>query len=828
MNTLGHDHPALVEAVTTQLRTLGHVSNFFATEPQVALAERLLEHLPGPRGSARGQGLLRQLRRRGQRGRVQADPAHRPHPRRGDGGGLPRPHHGQPGADRQGGLPRAVRAAARARHLGAVRATPTRWRRRSPTRRPPSSSSRCRARPGVNVAPADFLVAAREITERARRPALVRRGADRHGPHRHLVRQPAAPASSADIVTLAKGLGGGLPDRRLPRLRPGGDALRARQPRHHVRRQPAVVRRGAGGDRHDRARRTARARHRGRGAAARPSWPSDDAGRRGARGRRAGRAHRCPSRTRPAVVAAAQEAGFIVNATGPDRVRLAPPLVVTDADVDALLGGVAGHPRRGVPGDVMTTRHFLRDDDLTPAEQAAVLDLALKLKARRTTPDRSTARRRSRCSSTSRPCAPRPRSPRGIAELGGFPMIIDGALAQVGVRESVADTARVLGRQASAIVWRTHDQSRLEEMAAYAGVPVVNALTDQFHPCQALADLLTIREHRGELAGQTLAFVGDPACNMAHSLLLAGATAGMHVRVSGPEAYQPDPAVLAAERRRSPQAPAARPTTSRTLPRPPAAPTCWSPTPGSRWAVRTRRARGPTVFAPWRLDDDLLAHAAADAIVLHCLPAYRGKEITAEVIDGPRSVVWDEAENRRHAQKAVLDAGCWEDSSVTASEACPHPGDQERPPAAGGRPAGHPRGALADRAGRAARRQRRGGHAGHAEPRPRRPRRGQGARRLRRPRLRRAGRGRRPLAGAPRARPPRAATGSPTGARSCWSRPRPAPTWSCCAPRPAPPTSSPRRSTRPTSATCSAPSPATTPCWSSRATPPAARASYDD
>ncbi len=133
----------------------------------------------------------------------------------------------------------------------------------------------------------------------------------------------------------------------------------------------------------------------------------------------------------------------------------------------------------------------------------------------------------------------------GIAELGGFPMIIDGSLAKVGVRESISDTARVLGRQASLVVWRTYEQEWLEVMAEYAGVPVVNALTDLFHPCQALADLLTIQEHRGDLAGQTLTFVGDPSCNMGHSYLLAGATAGMHVRVSGPEAYRPDETVLA-------------------------------------------------------------------------------------------------------------------------------------------------------------------------------------------------------------------------------------------------------------------------------------------
>ncbi len=185
-------------------------------------------------------------------------------------------------------------------------------------------------------------------------------------------------------------------------------------------------------------------------------------------------------------------------------------------------------------------------------------------------------------------------------------------------------------------------------------MPVVNALTDQFHPCQALADLLTIREHRGELAGLTLTFVGDPACNVAHSLLLAGATAGMHVRVSGPEAYQPDPAILVAgagDRRRPPAAP---PTSSRTLPRPPVARTSLAT---DTWVSMGREDEAEAradVFAPWRLDDDLLAHAADDAVVLHCLPAHRGKEITAAVLDGPRSLVWDEAENRRHAQKAVL------------------------------------------------------------------------------------------------------------------------------------------------------------------------------
>ena len=190
-------------------------------------------------------------------------------------------------------------------------------------------------------------------------------------------------------------------------------------------------------------------------------------------------------------------------------------------------------------------RHFLRDDDLTPAEQAEVLDLAAAMKA---DPygykplagpqsvavifDKATLRTQSSFAA-------------GISELGGYPMIVDGNLAQIGTRESIADVARVLGRQASLIVWRTHDQSRIAEMAEYAGVPVINSLTDQFHPCQLLADLQTVREHKGDLAGRTLAFVGDSACNMGWSYLLASATAGMHVRVSGPAGYEPDAQILA-------------------------------------------------------------------------------------------------------------------------------------------------------------------------------------------------------------------------------------------------------------------------------------------
>jgi ornithine carbamoyltransferase len=214
----------------------------------------------------------------------------------------------------------------------------------------------------------------------------------------------------------------------------------------------------------------------------------------------------------------------------------------------------------------------------------------------------------------------------------------------------------VLGRMVSAVVWRTYGQERIEEMAAYAGVPVVNALTDQFHPCQVLADLQTVAEHKGSAAGLTLAYLGDGANNMAHSYLLGGATAGMHVRVVTPPSHLPDPAVVADAERV-----AAATGGSVTVTHDPAAGADGADVLATdTWvsmgqeADKDSRAGGSSPFAPYSVDAACLARAAADAIVLHCLPAYRGLEIAAEVIDGPQSVVWDEAENRLHAQKALL------------------------------------------------------------------------------------------------------------------------------------------------------------------------------
>jgi ornithine carbamoyltransferase len=299
------------------------------------------------------------------------------------------------------------------------------------------------------------------------------------------------------------------------------------------------------------------------------------------------------------------------------------------------------------------TRHFLRDDDLSPAELIEVLDLADAMKAdrHRHQPligpksvavifDKPSTRTRVSFSV-------------GIAELGGYPLVIDGGTSQLGRGEPIEDTARVLERQVSAIVWRTFGQDRVEAMASVSRVPVINALTDEFHPCQILADLQTVREHKKRLAGLTLTYVGDAANNMAHSYLLGGASAGMHVRVGGPDGFLPDPAIVRdAERLAAATGGSVLVTTDAR-----AAFDGADVVATDTWVSMGQEGEKSSrelPFVPFAVDAAAMAQAAADAIVLHCLPAYRGKEIAAEVIDGPQSVVWDEAENRLHAQKALL------------------------------------------------------------------------------------------------------------------------------------------------------------------------------
>jgi ornithine carbamoyltransferase len=304
----------------------------------------------------------------------------------------------------------------------------------------------------------------------------------------------------------------------------------------------------------------------------------------------------------------------------------------------------------------MTVRHFLRDDDITADEQREILRRATALKAAPFS-DQSLAGPQAVAILFDKPTLRTQVSfTTSVAGLGGFPMVVDGRLAGVGERESIADTARVLGRQAAVVVWRTFGQERLEEMARHAGVPVVNALTDQFHPCQVLADLLTVTERKGGLPGLALAYVGDGANNMAHSYLLGCAVAGMHVRIGAPAGHQPDPAVVA-----SATEIAAEQGGSVLVTDDPAkavegvdvvATDTWVSM--GQEADKAAKAGESSPFIPFSVTVDLLARAASDAIVLHCLPAYRGLEISADVIDGPQSVVWDEAENRLHAQKALL------------------------------------------------------------------------------------------------------------------------------------------------------------------------------
>ena len=298
-------------------------------------------------------------------------------------------------------------------------------------------------------------------------------------------------------------------------------------------------------------------------------------------------------------------------------------------------------------------RHFLRDDDLSPAEQAEVLDLGLRLKAepfsaRPLEGPKSVAVIFDKTSTRTRFSFDA-----GIAQLGGNAIVVESGSTQMGKGETLSDTAMVMSRYVEAIVWRTYSQAGLGELAAHSSVPVVNALTDDFHPCQILADLLTIRENFGRTAGLRAVYLGDGANNMGHSYLLGFATAGMHITIAAPEGYQPTGQVVS-----DAEAIAAKTGGSVTI------------TTDVDTAVvdadvlitdtwvsmgmedsATERLRD---LADYQLGQSAVDKASDDVIVLHCLPAYREKEITAEVIDGPRSRVFDEAENRLHAQKALL------------------------------------------------------------------------------------------------------------------------------------------------------------------------------
>jgi ornithine carbamoyltransferase len=299
------------------------------------------------------------------------------------------------------------------------------------------------------------------------------------------------------------------------------------------------------------------------------------------------------------------------------------------------------------------SRNLLRDDDLSSDEQSAVLDLAARLKADRFGHQPLAGPQSVAVFFDKVSLRTRLSFEAGIAELGGHPIVVDTQATHFGRGESLLDAGRVVSRYVSAIVFRTSGDERLAELAGDVHVPVVNALTDGFHPCQLLADLQTVRERLGGTAGVTLAYVGDAANNMSHSYLLAGATAGMHVRVAGPQGFDPDPAVVA----RAAEIAAGTGGSVQVLRDPREAAAGANVLATDAWTSMGMEDDGidrRTPFWPYQVNKDLLAGAAKDAIVLHCLPAHRGEEITDEVLDGARSAVFDQAENRLHAQKALL------------------------------------------------------------------------------------------------------------------------------------------------------------------------------
>ncbi|MGH3620645.1 MAG: ornithine carbamoyltransferase [Sciscionella sp.] len=300
-----------------------------------------------------------------------------------------------------------------------------------------------------------------------------------------------------------------------------------------------------------------------------------------------------------------------------------------------------------------TMRHFLRDDGLNADEQLQVLDLADRMKAAPLAEKPLAGPKTVAVLLEKNSTRTRLSFETGIAQLGGHPLIVDGRTTQLGRQETIEDTSRVLSRYVDAVVWRTSAQQRITALASVSRVPVVNALTNEFHPCQVLADLQTIRERHGRLAGLTLTYLGDGANNMAHSLLLGGTTAGMHVRVVSPVGFSPLQEVLLDAKHLASDTGAS----ATVLTDPHAAVDGANVLVTDAWMSMGQENDERDRVTPFRrlqVNAELLERAAPGAIVLHCLPAHRGAEITDEVLDGPASAVWDETENRLHVQKALL------------------------------------------------------------------------------------------------------------------------------------------------------------------------------
>jgi ornithine carbamoyltransferase len=285
-------------------------------------------------------------------------------------------------------------------------------------------------------------------------------------------------------------------------------------------------------------------------------------------------------------------------------------------------------------------RHFITGEELSPTELHQLLDRAAELKAAPLSSD-ALARRSVALLFQTPSTRTRTSFEVGIVELGGYPMVLRADELQLSRGESVRDTAYVLSRHAAAIGIRTVQDELIDGLAGYATVPVINMLTSQHHPCQVLADLLTVREAFGSLDGLTLAYVGD-GNNMARSLAIIGGKAGVNVRVAAPAGYQLEerPGVLITD------------DPSEAVEGADVVYTDVWVSMGDDPATADERRRA---LSSYRIDDALLDRAAPHAIALHCLPAHPGDEITAEVLYGERQRIWDQAENRRHAQKALLE-----------------------------------------------------------------------------------------------------------------------------------------------------------------------------
>lgn len=295
---------------------------------------------------------------------------------------------------------------------------------------------------------------------------------------------------------------------------------------------------------------------------------------------------------------------------------------------------------------------YLSVDDLSPKELEELLDLAADVKARPEAYEGRLAGRSIGLVFEKPSTRTRVSFEVGVVQLGAHPVVLSSSELQLGRGETIEDTGRVLSRYLDAIVLRTFEQERLEVLAGAADVPVVNSLSDFEHPCQALADLFTMRERLGSLGGRTLTYLGD-GNNVAHSLLLGGTKVGMRVRVATPAGFEPIPQVVQRAAEIGTETGGATEVTN-------------DPSGAARgadvlytdvWASMGQEAEADErmlVFTPYQVTQDLVDAAADDVVVLHCLPAHRGQEIAAEVIDGPRSAVWDQAENRLHTQKALL------------------------------------------------------------------------------------------------------------------------------------------------------------------------------